>query len=246
VKRHGARVVLEAPRRLLPLLSSANDIDVLVARGDDLPEFDVQSPLLSVPGIVKTSLMTIPADVPYLFADHGRVTSWQDKLQDVRGFRIGINWRGRPRQGHWSERDIPLQMFLGLGKMPGVRLVSLQRGKGREDLLRIPGNNEIRSIDAHPTSIIDLGDDVDTANGAFVDTAAIMKNLDLVITSDTAVAHLAGALAVPVWLALPYVADWRWFKERADSPWYPTMRLFRQQRAGDWATVFDHIRAELV
>ena len=97
---------------------------------------------------------------------------------------------------------------------------------------------------AHPT-IVDLGDDVDTVRGAFMDTAAIMMNLDLVITSDTAIAHLAGALGVPVWVALPFVPDWRWLLDRSDSPWYPTMRLFRQKTSGDWAGVFREIEAAL-
>jgi hypothetical protein len=117
--------------------------------------------------------------------------------------------------------------------MPGIRLISLQKG----------GQQEVDTVAKN--SIVDLGADVDTEHGPFMDTAAILKNLNLVITSDTSIAHLAGALAVPVWLALPYVPDWRWLLDRSDSPWYPTMRLFRQKSAGDWAGVFAEIRIAL-
>jgi len=145
-------------------------------------------------------------------------------------------------------RDIPLECFERLSRLPGVRLVSLQGGAGREDFGAGSGDPRTThgSEDARTAApIVDLGSDVDTAHGAFMDTAAIMKNLDLVITSDTAVAHLAGALGVPVWVGLPFAADWRWLLGRSDSPWYPTMRLFRQKRRGDWQGVFEEIEAEL-
>jgi ADP-heptose:LPS heptosyltransferase len=128
-----------------------------------------------------------------------------------------------------------LQQFAALAAIPGVRLVSLQRGAARE---------EIAQVREH-FSVLDPGDEVDQAAGAFMDTAAIMMNLDLVITSDTAVPHLAGALGVPVWVALPFAPDWRWLLDRADSPWYPTMRLFRQRERGNWHSVFEEIEAAL-
>jgi ADP-heptose:LPS heptosyltransferase len=124
-----------------------------------------------------------------------------------------------------------LRQFALLAEIPGVRLISLQQGAGREELAQ--------AREQFP--VVDLGDDVDRASGPFMDTAAIMMSLDLVITSDTAVPNLAGALGVPVWVALPRASDWRWLLHRADSPWYPTMRLFRQKTAGDWAAVFQEI-----
>jgi ADP-heptose:LPS heptosyltransferase len=128
-----------------------------------------------------------------------------------------------------------LQQFAGLAEIPGVRLISLQKGAGREELAQ--------ARESFP--IVDLGEEVDQANGAFVDTAAIMRNLDLVITSDTAVPHLAGSLGVPVWVALPVAPDWRWLLDRCDSPWYPTMRLFRQKERGNWQGLFADIRKAL-
>jgi Flp pilus assembly protein TadD len=230
-----AQVVLECPAALKPLLASCAGVDRLIGFGEELPAFDVHAPLLSMPGIFKLTLETIPAKVPYLRADQSLVDTWREKLASVRGFRIGINWRGRTGTGSFVLRDIPLRCFAGLAALPDVRLISLQQGKGRQELA---GAGE-------QVPILDLGENIDQEHGAFMDTAAIMKNLDLVITSDTSIPHLAGALGVPVWLALPFVPDWRWQLTREDSPWYPTMRLFRQKRAGDWEGVFEEIRAAL-
>src|SRR5208337_2376645 len=152
------------------------------------------------------TLNTIPAAVPYLFAAPALVEYWREKLREVSGYKIGINWQGRPGHGPWTARDVPLQQFAGLAEIPGVRLVSLQKGGGREELAQARGR----------FPVVDLGDEVDQSGGAFMDTAAIMMNLDLVITSDTALPHLAGALGVPVWVALPRAPDWRWLLDRAD------------------------------
>jgi hypothetical protein len=133
-------------------------------------------------------------------------------------------------------RNVPFDYLQSLTKLPGLYLVSLQKGAVLTELL--DGNFD-------DSRIIDLGQDVDTTNGAFMDTAAVMMNLDLVITCDTSVAHLAGALGIPVWVALPYVPDWRWMLEAADTPWYPTMRLFRQDEPGNWQTVFHKIENAL-
>jgi hypothetical protein len=187
-----------------------------------------------VPAIFHTTLQTIPAKIPYLFADEALVGQWRTKLEGVRGFRIGINWHGREGHTDAKRRDIPLSHFAALSQTPGVRLISLQKGSGE---------NEVAAA-GMGSSIVGLGN-FDTTHGAFVDTAAVMMNLDLVITSDTSVAHLAGALGVPVWVALPYVPDWRWLLDRSDSPWYPTMRLFRQNVPGDWGRPFEEIRRVL-
>jgi Flp pilus assembly protein TadD len=235
VKGRGATVLVEEQAKLIPLLSNCPGIDRLIASGDKLPLFDVHLPLLSLPRIFQTTLETIPADVPYLFADSALVARWRDALSAVCGFRIGINWHGREGQGEFRKRDIPLELFFSLAQIPGVRLISLQKGARRQELAEA----------AHDKPIFDPGEEMDTASGAFTDTAAIMMNLDLVITSDTAIPHLAGALGVPVWLALPFVPSWHWLLDRSDSPWYPTMRLFRQKRSGDWDGVFAEIQVAL-
>jgi Tfp pilus assembly protein PilF len=233
-KQHAeATVVVACQKRLLNLLSSCGGIDALVADDGQLPTFDVHAPLLSLPGIFRTDADSIPADVPYLFADEALVRSWRDKMAAVKGFRIGINWQGREGNVDSRRRDIPLKLLTALSQIPGVQLVGLQKGSARAEL------SAVRE------AIFDPGEDFDTSHGGFMDTAAIMKNLDLVITSDTAVPHLAGALGMPVWVALPFVPDWRWLLDRNDSPWYPTMRLFRQKKAGDWRGVFEEIGAAL-
>ena len=230
LQQSGARVVFQCPRPLLRLLGSCPGIDRLLAQGDDLPPFDVHVPLLSVPALVGTRIDTIPAEVPYLQAEAELVERWRAKLAGTEGFKVGVNWRGRPGPGPWTRRDIPLQHFGALAAVPSVRLVRLQRAEeaGGE------------RTGQPPPWLWEPGCATDEA-GAFIDTAAIMKNLDLVITSDTAVAHLAGALGVPVWVALPFAPDWRWMLDRADSPWYPTMCLFRQKSPGDWAGVLNEI-----
>jgi hypothetical protein len=203
----------------------------LIGRGDDLPPFDVQAPLLSLPGIFRTSLETIPADVPYLFADRESVEHWRGELGPIAGSKIGIAWRGSPVHRNDRARSLPLSCFEPLASLPGIHLVSLQKGAGAEELQEPRGHFPVTELGSR------LQD--------FLDTAAVMKSLDLVIACDTAAAHLAGALGVPVWVALPFVPDWRWLLDRSDSPWYPTMRLFRQKQPGDWAGVFEEIRAEL-
>jgi hypothetical protein len=143
----------------------------------------------------------------------------------------------RPGQSDFHKRNIPLDAFAPLARLPAISLISLQKGEARDQLLLATQSG---------LPIVDLGDDFDTTHGAFMDTAAVMMNLDLIITSDTAIPHLAGALGVPVWLALPFVPDWRWLLDRTDSPWYPNMKIFRQTSPGDWPGVFERITAALV
>jgi hypothetical protein len=164
-----------------------------------------------------------------LYADESLVAEWRERLRPLIGFRIAINWRGREGRGAFRRRDIPLELFLALADLPNVKLISLQKGGAQSGL-------------ASGLPIYDPGDDFDQSRGAFMDTAAIMRNVDLVITSDTSIPHLAGALGVPVWVALPRVPDWRWLLNRSDSPWYPTMRLFRQKTMADWRCVFSEIQ----
>jgi hypothetical protein len=228
-------VIVECPRPLLPLLTSCAGIDRLVGRGDELPAFDVQAPLLSLPGIFHTSLRDIPAAIPYLSADPRLVDHWRRELGGIMGFKIGIAWQGNPENRSDRDRSIPVGYFEPLARCFGVRLLSLQKHWGLDQLPE--------ATERFP--LIDLGSRLDEASGAFMDTAAVMMNLDLVVTSDTSIAHLAGALGVPVWVALSFVPDWRWLLDRSDTPWYPTMRLFRQDRRGDWQGVFRRIEAAL-
>jgi len=248
VKQRGGKVIVECHPPLLRLLASAAGVDQLVARGSALPEFDVQAPLLSLPRIFQTSLVTIPKAVPYLQADAELVQRWKSRKSEVRSpkseemhltsdfrlptsdFLVGIAWQGNTIYPADRQRSIPLAHFSRLAQVPGVQLISLQKG---------PGSDQLRGL---PTLTLPP---LDETTGAFMDTAAVMKSLDLVISSDTAVAHLAGALGVPVWVALPLVPDWRWLLEREDSPWYPTMRLFRQTRYSHWEDVFERLAAEL-
>ncbi|HEX3724826.1 MAG TPA: hypothetical protein VHV08_01225, partial [Pirellulales bacterium] len=152
-------------------------------------------------------------------------------LSGLGGFRVGIQWQGNCDYMFDRARSVPLVEFAPLADVAGVSLVSLQRKNGTEQLPSARGQFTIH----------DLGEDVDESRGPFVDTAAVMKNLDLVITSDTAAAHLAGGLGISVWVALPHAADWRWLLDRADCPWYPTMRLFRQRQWHEWSSVFAEI-----
>jgi hypothetical protein len=170
-----------------------------------------------------------------LSSDPDLQTHWRDQLADVRGLRVGIVWQGNPQHKLDDWRSAPLAAFEPLADVPEVRLISLQKGHGIEQLQGVQDRFEV----------IDLGSQLDNGAAAFVDTAAVMQSMDLVVTTDTATAHLAGALGVPVWVALCASPDWRWMTDRADSPWYPTMRLFRQHRIGGWNNVFHQIAAAL-
>jgi Flp pilus assembly protein TadD len=220
------RVIVEVQAPLAALLR-ASGYDVLAA-GELLPPFDAHLPLLSAPGVLGIRLDNIPATVPYLAADRALVDSWRQRLAGWGGLRVGIGWQGRPTYREDRQRSIPLAQFAPLAQVPGVTLLSLQKG---------PGIEQIPLVQTQ-FSVVDLGSAADVATGPFLDTAAIVQNLDLVVTSDTALAHLAGGLGVPVWLGLGFAPDWRWLTGRANSPWYPTMRLFRQPAPGDWPSVF--------
>ena len=223
----GARVVLDCPTRMHALLSRVAGIEQLVAPGA-APSADYWVSLVSLPGLVQLADGELAGTVPYLHVDAELVSRWRQALLPVQGIKVGIVWQGNPGYVGDAFRSVPLAQFAPLAAVPGVRLISLQRGPGREQLARW----------SQTLSIIDLGGELDTGDAAFVDTAAVMRSLDLVISSDTSAAHLAGALGVPVWLALQLAPNWRWQLERTDSPWYPTMRLYRQERFNDWSEVF--------
>ncbi|QCO15887.1 tetratricopeptide repeat protein [Azospirillum brasilense] len=223
VAARGARVILEVQPPLMSVLSGLPGVERLIARGDPLPGFDLECPLMSLPRAFGTRLDSVPAAVPYLHPDPQRAAAWSARLADGQGLRVGLVWAGNPRFPGDALRSPRLAGLRSVLDVPGLRFFGLQKGPGREDLERVP----------MPSSFTDLGPEI----ADFADTAAVMANLDLVISSCTGPAHLAGALGVPVWVVLPLSPDWRWLLGREDSPWYPTARLFRQTRVGDWAEV---------
>ena len=192
---------------------------------------DFHTPLLSLPAFFTAHAPSSQA--PYLSPSDQNVLKWRARL-GRQGFKIGVCWQGSIGKADFG-RSIPLAHFHALSSLPCVRLISLHKGDGERQLGALPPQMKIET----------LGSDFDSGPDGFYDTAAVMTSLDLVITSDTAVAHLAGALGAPVWVALKSAPDWRWMMERTDSPWYPTMRLFRQKAPGDWEGVFADMKGAL-
>jgi hypothetical protein len=173
---------------------------------------------------------SVPAAVPYLSAEPERVEAWRARLGG--GFKIGINWAsGHSDKPHFKQRDIPLAAFAAVAALPGVQLISLQKGPAAAQITEVPFSDRIMTLNADPDADADF----------FLDTAAVMMSLELVVTCDTSVAHLAGALERPVFTAMPGIGDWRWLLGRDDTPWYPTLRLFRQDAGGRWEPVFEAI-----
>ena len=233
VSSMGVKVLFAPHKPLRRIIASlGGDFEVVDAEENTL-QFDYHCSLLSLPLAFKTELATIPNKTPYLTADLDLISKWKQRLGED-GFKIGICWQGSTGKVD-AGRSFPLEQFHALSGIAGVRLISLHKGVGEAHLLDLP---EGMTVEA-------LGKNFDSGPDAFMDTAAVMKCCDVVITSDTAVAHLAGALGVKTWVALKYVPDWRWMLDRDDSPWYPTMRLFRQQSYGDWDAVFVEIRKAL-
>jgi hypothetical protein len=224
--QRGANVVLEVQPELLRLMRESLPEVEVVARGTVPRRFDLQAPLLSLPHLLDTRVETIPADVPYLHAQPERVAAWAQRLGEPDGrLRVGLAWAGSPSFQNDRQRSLPVRHLAHLAEIPGVEWFSLQKN---------PAEPPPLELSDWTTELVD-----------FADTAALMMHLDLVISVDTAVAHLAGALARPVWVLLPHPPDWRWFLDRTDSPWYPTARLFRQPRSADWSTVMHDLTAEL-
>ena len=234
LKERGGRVVVLCQANLIPLLFRCPGIDELVPYGT-LPRFDVHSSLVSLPGLFGTTLDTVPAQVPYLFPDAALVAQWGRDLGARTGIRVGIVWQGRLTHPNDRERSTRLVFFAPLARLPGVHLISLQKEPGSEQLGEV----------TEQFAVIDLGSQLDETSGAFMDTAAVMQCLDLVITVDTSAAHLAGALGVPVWVAQACAPDWRWQWDAESTPWYPTMRFFRQAERGKWEAAFERIAAAL-
>ena len=236
-----AKVLLLMRRPLVRLMGTL-DLGTPPAPVEVVPEgtparpYDAFAPLMSVPARLGLDVQGIPANVPYLAAEPDRVLHWRRVARlDGPGLKVGIAWQGKPTSKMDVGRSFPVRHFVPIAALPGVRLVALQKEHGREQLAALP-----------PGMVVEgLGEDFDAGPDAFIDTAAVMASLDLVITSDTAVAHLAGALGRPVWVVLRFGAEWRWLMDRDDSPWYPTMRLFRQERPGDWTGAFARMEGAL-
>jgi tetratricopeptide (TPR) repeat protein len=226
LRPRAGRVVLRCPAAVRALLSGCPGIDLVIDESQDAPWFDVHAPLMSLPGLLGTTPDNIPAPVPYILPDPDLAAFWRDRIGERPGFKVGIAWQGNPQFKGDRRRSIPLTCFEPLSRVSGVHLFSLQMGFGSEQLAPVASRWEIG----------DLG-------LPFSEKAAAMMSLDLIVTSDTAIAHLAGALGRPVWMAVCYTPDWRWFTRRLDSPWYPTMRLFRQPGPGQWPVVFDRMAA---
>ena len=228
VAQAGATIALEVQRPLKSLLARMKGVSEVVAKGEPLPGFDVHCPLMSLPLAFGTTLETVPAEVPYLEAQQDRVLEWRHRVRDVGLPRIGIVWRGNWRAD--ASRSIPLQTFLGISS-PHIQLISLQK--------EIPDDDKA-FLQQHDVLYFD-----EEIHKDFSDTAALIALTDLVVSIDTSVAHLAGAMGKPVWIPLRLSAEWRWLQGRNDSVWYPTARLFRQPASGDWKSVIARVRQEL-
>jgi tetratricopeptide (TPR) repeat protein len=224
VAQRGGKIIFECQPNVSSVIRQiAAGIEVF-DWGQDLPAFDVHCPLMSLPLVFKTELQTIPAAIPYLKADENLSQKWAAHLAGSIGFKVGIAWAGSARHKLDAQRSLSSVTLSPLTQIPGVTLFSLQKDQPA---------TEIKLIDF----TAELSD--------FTETAALIDNLDLVISVDSAVAHLAGAMGKPTWVMLPLIPDWRWMLKREDSPWYPTMRLFRQERTGEWTSVIHRIAAAL-
>lgn len=230
LQARGAHVLLASQPAIRAMLKSL-PTPVEFVEPDEVPAFDFHIKSMSLPLIFGTRLDTVPANVPYLHAEAARMARWRERIGS-HGFKIGICWQGNPAFKYDHDRSFAAHEFAPLASLPGVRLISLLKGSVPAGL---PEGLQIE----HP------GKDFDSGGDAFLDTAAVMAGLDLVVTSDTSIAHLAGALGVRTFVALGYVPEWRWLAEGDRSPWYPTLRLFRQGARGDWSGVFSEIRLVL-
>ncbi len=244
LKKQNAYVIVEAQRPLVDLLQCCPFIDEVVplSRFKNLPEFDIQIPIMSLPYVFFEQHSDVLDNTPYIFPKPELVSYWADQLKRVHNdtkFKIGICWDCAPQfdklRPQLSKKVIALKEFIPLLQLPNVSVYSLQKMHGTKQIKQLPPNAILHTFN----------DDFDKKNGRFMDSAAVIANLDLVITVDTSVAHLAGAMGKPVWVLLPYVADWRWMTSRTDTPWYKSMKLFRQQEAGNWKQVLDSVIAEL-
>jgi ADP-heptose:LPS heptosyltransferase len=230
VAARGGDVILEVPTRLHRVLAPTRGAVEVIRQGEALPEFDWQCPLLSLPLAFGTEMNTIPAKIPYVNPDAALVEAWRKRLP-VNSVRIGLAWEGSPSHPHNARRSIPLDQLAPLTNLEGATFYSLQMGPSADQAKRL--GSQVQLVDLHDEQ------------KDFADTAAIVANLDLVISIDTSVVHLAGAMGKAVWVLLYKSPDWRWLLDREDSPWYPSVRLFRQSRLGNWQDVVARAEGEL-
>lgn len=220
----GARVRLAAPQAMHALLRTMSPAIELLAADAAPSDYDYACALMSLPAAFGTTVRTVPHGI-YLHAEPERIARWRARI-GADGFKIGVAWQGSPLA---VDRSFPLAAAAALARVPGVRLISLQKHAGLEQLASLPDGMVVET----------LGEDFDPGPDAFVDTAAAMHACDLVVVPDTSVVHLSAAQGLRTWLALNEPGDWRWLQGRSDSPWYPTVRIFRQPSRGDWPSVFE-------
>ena len=231
VAARGAKIILEVQPQLVRLLSRMPGVDTVIARKKPLPHFDLHCPLLSLPLAFATEPETIPADGTYIAPADEDVQAWRARLPRLPQPLVGLVWSGERSHDNDLNRSLPLETLAPLFDLPGVKFVSLQHEARAEDAALLRSRPDVLQIGANFRD--------------FADTAAVIAALDMVISVDTAAAHLAGAMGKPLFLLLPFAADFRWLRERADSPWYPTARLFRQPQFGDWDSVVDALVKEV-
>jgi len=227
--RTGAKVVLEVQSQLAALLGRLEGAAGVAARGGPLPPFDVHCPLGSLPLALKTEPATIPAGGPYLSADDARIAKWRARIEALERPRVALAWAGNAQHITDRNRSIALSRLAPLWSAASPRFIGIQRELRGED------------ADLREPRVMQIGAELDD----FADTAAVIALVDLVVSVDTSVAHLAGAMGRPVWILLPFSPDWRWTLAGESSPWYPTARLFRQPALGDWDSVIERVRREL-
>lgn len=241
-EQYNGRVIFASQRPLQTFISRCCPYIDRVVTLDAIPtSFDVHSPLLSLPFILESDEQSIPREIPYVTPDPALVEQWRTKLSQDTQFKVGICWQGNSKystpflRAVVAAKSVALKKFAPLGSVENVTFYNLQKETGTDQLSELPDNFKLVSFDQ----------DFDQTNGRFMDTAAVIKNLDLVITIDTSISHLAAAIGTPTWTLIPEPPDWRWMIKRTDTPWYPNMRLFRQEESGDWDGVIAHIASEL-
>lgn len=230
LKSRGTRIVLECQKALVPFLTLNEVADTVLPIGDKYPEYDFHIPLMSLPSLLFEKLGFASDNVPYLRASEELSEHWEHRLHDISGRKVGIFWQGNPEFKQDQFRSIPLETYSALAKIPDVQLISLQKGTGIEQVAKFTVPDALHCFD-----------DLDADKGAFMDSAAIIQHLDLIVTSDSAVAHLAGSLGITTYLLLPFASDWRWFVDREDSPWYPSITLVRKRRNETWQEAMSRV-----
>ncbi len=242
IKEKNGTVIVAVQKPLVTLMKRCKGVDQVISLDDTPPHFDVHSPMLSLPYVMKTRIDTVPNEIPYIHTDEKLVAEWKEKLAADKNFKIGICWQGNDNYATpllrttVAQKSVHPKEFEPICSVPGVSIYSLQKMTGTDQLKEIPSSMHIKTFDG----------DFDQSHGRFMDTAAVIRNLDLVITVDTSISHLASGLGTPTWILLPNPADWRWMIDRNDSPWYPQVtRLFKQPTPGDWKSMICEVADEL-